>query len=194
MGRLFAYCRVSTSEQTTENQIVAIRNVGYDVIPSRVVSETVSGSTKAADREQFSNLVNHKLEAGDTLIVLKLDRLGRDNIDVQQTIQALSESGIKIVCLDLPVADLSSSEGKLMLQMFSAFAEFERNRIRERTAEGLARAKAEGKKLGRPFAIKTTILVQGCKSEGLSQSKTAQKLGLGLATVKRHWNINRASY
>ncbi|CAM3166082.1 recombinase family protein [Vibrio rarus] len=188
MGRVFAYCRVSTTEQTVENQIIAIRQAGFDILPSRVISETVSGSSKARDREQFSNLLDHKLEVGDTLIVLKLDRLGRDNIDVQQTIQALSDAQVKVVCLDLPVSDLSSSEGKLMLQMFSAFAEFERNRIRERTREGLERAKYEGKKLGRPAAIATTKLVQTCKSEGLSQSKTANQLGLGIATVKRHWN------
>lgn len=64
---------------------------------------------------------------------------------------------MKVVCLDLPVSDLASSEGKLMLQMFSAFAEFERNRIRERTKEGLERAKAQGKKLGRPEAHGTTV-------------------------------------
>ncbi|ROQ71903.1 recombinase family protein [Vibrio crassostreae] len=187
-GRIFAYCRVSTTEQTTENQILAIRQAGHNVINSRVISETVSGSTKATDREQFSNLLKHKLEIGDTLVVLKLDRLGRDNIDVQQTIDLLSKNGIRIICLDLPVADLSSPEGKLMLQMFSAFAEFERNRIRERTQEGLARAKLEGKKLGRPQAKATTHKVQGCKSLGMSQSKTAIHLHLGIATVKRHWN------
>ena len=139
-------------------------------------------------RGQFKTLVEHKLEAGDTLVVLKLDRLGRDNIDVQQTIERLKGLGVNLVSLDLPVADLTSSEGKLMLQMFSAFAEFERNRIRERTQEGLNRAKAEGKKLGRPEATGTTEKVQECKTKGLSQSVTAKALGLGIATVKRHWN------
>ncbi len=75
-----------------------------------------------------------------------------------------------------------------MLQMFSAFAEFERNRIRERTNEGIERAKAQGKKLGRPEARKTTLSVQEKKAEGVSQSKTAEELGIGIATVKRHWN------
>ncbi|HGF5158148.1 TPA: recombinase family protein [Vibrio parahaemolyticus] len=187
-GRIFAYCRVSTVEQTTENQILAIGNAGYEVEENRVISETVSGSVLAMERKEFKTLVDHKLESGDTLVVLKLDRLGRDNIDVQQTIDALTAKGIKVVCLDLPVADLSSSEGKLMLQMFSAFAEFERNRIRERTQEGLNRAKAEGKKLGRPVAKGTTENVQRCKADGLSQSATAKELGVGIATVKRHWN------
>ncbi|MFS2263094.1 recombinase family protein [Vibrio vulnificus] len=187
-GRIFAYCRVSTVEQTTDNQILAIRNAGYDVQESRVISETVSGSVRAMERKEFKTLVEHKLEAGDTLVVLKLDRLGRDNIDVQQTIEQLTAKKIKVVSLDLPVSDLSSAEGKLMLQMFSAFAEFERNRIRERTQEGLNRAKAEGKKLGRPAAKDTTANVQRCKAEGLSQSATAKELGIGIATVKRHWN------
>lgn len=186
--RLFSYCRVSTTEQSTENQIIAIRQRGYDVIESRVVSETVSGSVEAMKREKFKMLVEHQLESGDMLVVLKLDRLGRDNIDVQKTITMLGGRGIKVVCLDLPVADLSSAEGKLMLQMFSAFAEFERNRIRERTKEGLERAKVEGKKLGRPAAHATTTSVQAKKAEGLSQSKVAEALNLGIATVKRHWN------
>ncbi|HDY7818070.1 recombinase family protein [Vibrio vulnificus] len=187
-GRIFAYCRVSTVEQTTENQIIAIRNAGYEVEENRVISETVSGSVLAMERKEFKTLVEHKLESGDTLVVLKLDRLGRDNIDVQQTIEKLTVKGIKVISLDLPVADLSSAEGKLMLQMFSAFAEFERNRIRERTQEGLNRAKAQGKKLGRPAAKGTTENVQRCKEEGLSQSATAKELGIGIATVKRHWN------
>lgn len=186
--RIFAYCRVSTTEQTTENQVIAIRQKGYEVIDSRIVSETVSGSVEAIKREKFKMLINHKMEKGDMLVVLKLDRLGRDNIDVQSTINLLTDKGIKVVCLDLPVADLSSAEGKLMLQMFSAFAEFERNRIRERTREGLERAKSQGKKLGRPKATKTTAAVQAQKSEGKSQSKVAQNLGIGIATVKRHWN------
>jgi len=188
MSRIFGYARVSTTEQSTENQRLAIKNAGYDVPASRFVSETVSGGKQAMYREQFKLLVEHKLEAGDTLVVLKLDRLGRDNIDVQQTIQMLISKDIRVICLDLPVSDLSSSEGKLMLQLFSSFAEFERNRIRERTQEGLAKAKAEGKKLGRPEAKETTRKVLAKKSEGLSQSQVASALSLGIATVKRHWN------
>ncbi|PSW60724.1 resolvase [Photobacterium leiognathi subsp. mandapamensis] len=186
--RTFAYCRVSTTEQTTQNQIIAIRQKGYDVSDSRVVSETVSGSVEAMKREQFKMLINHQMETGDMLVVLKLDRLGRDNIDVQNTINLLTQKGVKVVCLDLPVADLSSAEGKLMLQMFAAFAEFERNRIRERTKEGIERAKVQGKTLGRPEARNTTIAVQAKKAGGLSQSNVAKELGISIATVKRHWN------
>lgn len=188
MSRTFAYLRVSTTEQTTENQKVAIAAAGYDINPTRIVSETVSGSVHAMNRPEFRNMVQNKLEAGDTLVVLKLDRLGRDNIDVQQTVDQLLTKGIRVVCLDLPVADLSSSEGKLMLQLFSTFAEFERNRIIERTQQGLARAKSEGKALGRPPALATQKAVQKAKSEGLSQSAASKALDVSLSTVKRYWN------
>lgn len=94
MSRTFAYCRVSTSEQTTENQIVAIRQAGYDILDSRVISETISGGVQAMQRKTFANMVTHKLEKGDRLVVLKLDRLGRDNIDVQQTIAMLVKKGL----------------------------------------------------------------------------------------------------
>ena len=75
-----------------------------------------------------------------------------------------------------------------MLQLFSSFAEFEKSRIRERTMEGLAKAKAEGKKLGRPEATETTLLVLEQRAKGLSQAKVAKLLGVSLPTVKRHWN------
>ncbi|EJR3606047.1 TPA: recombinase family protein [Vibrio vulnificus] len=189
-GRTFAYCRVSTADQETDNQVLTIRNAGYDILDSRFIVEVISGGTKASERPQFSNLLLHKLEAGDTLVISKIDRLGRDNIDVQTTVKRLCDMSVRVICLDLPIKDLSSAEGKMMLQMFSIFAEFERNRIKERTREGLARVKKQGKKLGRPKAVETTKRVQECKIEGMSQSKAAARLNLGIATIKRHWNID----
>ncbi|HDO1385697.1 TPA: recombinase family protein [Aeromonas veronii] len=186
--RTFFYCRVSTCEQSIETQVQALKARGYEVRADRVVSETISGGVQAMQRPEFVTLVEHKLESGDQLVVLKLDRLGRDNIDVQETIKMLMTKGVKVVSLDLPVQDLSSAEGRLMLQLIASFAEFEKSRIRERTAEGLRRVKAEGRKLGRPEAIKTFQSVQAAKSEGLSQSQVAERLTLSLATVKRHWN------
>lgn len=188
MGRTFAYCRVSTTEQDTSNQRLAIERAGYEIAPARVISEEISGSVQAMERPAFAALVDHKLEDGDTLVVLKLDRLGRDNIDVQQTIAALQDRGVRVVSLDLPAPDLTSANGKLMVQMFAAFAEFERNRIRERTREGLERAKAGGAKLGRPKATDTRRAVQEAKQDGCSQSQAAKRTGASLSTIKRHWN------
>jgi len=187
MSRVFAYSRVSTADQNNQTQFDTITAAGHEVKESRRVAEVVSGGVQAFQRPEFAKLVD-KLEEGDTLIVSKLDRLGRDNIDVQSTILTLAGRGIKVMSLDLPTSDLSSAEGKLMLQLFSAFAEFEKSRIAERTQEGLARARAEGKKLGRPEATKTTKVVQEHKISGYSQSQTAEASGLSLATIKRHWN------
>ncbi|OAT18676.1 putative resolvase [Buttiauxella gaviniae ATCC 51604] len=187
MSRIFAYCRVSTTEQTIENQITAIRKAGYEVDQDRVISEVVSGGVPAMSRKAFANMVNHSIEKNDVLVVLKLDRLGRDNIDVQQTITMLMKRNVKVISLDLPTNDLTSAEGKLMLQMFSAFAEFEKSRIIERTKEGLARAKQQGVRLGRPVATETRKIVREAQQQGLSQSQASKQLGLSIATVKRHW-------
>ncbi|WP_061009640.1 recombinase family protein [Vibrio sp. CUB2] len=185
-GRTFLYARVSTTEQTTENQVLAVRNRGYDIRDDRVISETVSGSVEAMKRKEFKNMIENKMEDGDTLVVLKLDRLGRDNIDVQTTINLLQSKGIKVVCLDLPHPDLSSTEGKLMMQMFAAFAEFERNRIRERTKDGLERAKSQGRVGGRPKAT-SKEQVLALKEDGKTQKQVAEILGIGIATVQRNW-------
>ncbi|OHY55853.1 recombinase family protein [Shewanella algae] len=186
--RTFAYCRVSTVEQNAETQAHQLKERIPELLDSRIISESISGGVAAMARPAFKNLVDHKLEAGDRLVVLKLDRLGRDAIDVLQTIQHLTSRGISVQSLDLPVSDLSTPEGKLLLSLMTAFAEFEKSRIVERTQEGLARAKAEGKKLGRPVAKGTTEAVKKAREQGLSQSKASEVLGLSLATVKRHWN------
>jgi len=136
------------------------------------------------ERKGFKAMVEHKLMEGDTLVVLKLDRLGRDNIDVQQTIDLLLKKGIRVHCLDLPTKDLSTSEGKLMLAMFAAFAAFEKDRIRERTIEGQARAKAQGKTIGRPSKVSPEKVAE-LRKGGLSISATAKQLSVSEATVKR---------
>jgi putative DNA-invertase from lambdoid prophage Rac len=184
-GRTFAYCRVSTADQTTENQTLAIKSAGYTLRANRVVSETISGSVPAMERPGFLSLLN-KMEEGDTLVVLKLDRLGRDSIDIQTTIQQLDDAGVRVVSLDLGNTDLTSGAGKLLMQVIAAVAEMERDRIRERTREGLARAKSEGVKLGRPVADDVTAQVLSYRSQGYSQSATATALGISVRTVKRH--------
>lgn len=186
MSRLFGYGRVSTEDQTTAQQLMVIQAAGYDVIPERFVTdENISGGVVAMQRPAFQNLVANKLENGDTLVISKLDRLGRDNIDLQTTIKALSAKGIKVIILDLPCPDLSSSQGKLMLQMFAAFAEFEKNRISERTKEALAKKKLDGVILGRPKADISKIAT--LKAGGMSQSQVAKELNLSISTVKRNW-------
>lgn len=185
--RTFAYCRVSTVEQSTDNQLMALEAAGYTFEPSRVVSEVVSGGVMAMEREGFRLLVEHKLEHGDKLVVLKLDRLGRDTIDVLSTIELLRDKDVAVESLDLRGVDLASPAGKLQLTVLAAVAEMEKGRIRERTREGLERAKASGKRLGRhPFDRLAEL--QELKAQGLSQGAVVKQMGVSLSTVKRNWN------
>lgn len=105
-----------------------------------------------AQREGFSKLLD-RMEKGDVLIVTKLDRLGRDAIDVSTTVAKLEEIGIRVHCQALGGVDLTSSAGKMTMNVINAVAQFERDLLIERTQSGLARAKAEGKSLGRPSAL-----------------------------------------
>lgn len=152
MTRVFAYGRVSTVDQTTDNQVAEIKAAGYQVDENRFVTEQVSGSTAASLRKGFSKL-KERLETGDTLVVTKLDRLGRDSIDVQQTIQWFKDQGIRLIVLQLGNLDITSSSGSLIVGVLSAIASFERELLIERTQAGLARAKAQGKKLGRKAKV-----------------------------------------
>ena len=149
MSRTFAYARVSSVEQNPENQIREIEAAGFAVEPHRVITETVSGSMAIAQREGFSRLLD-KMEKGDVLIVTKLDRLGRTASDVSITVAKLEDAGIRVHCLALGGVDLTSSAGKMTMNVINAVAQFERDLLIERTQSGLARAKATGKPLGRP--------------------------------------------
>lgn len=186
MPRTFAYVRVSTTGQTTENQIQEIEAAGFHVEPRRVVTETVSGSTPIAQRREFSKLMD-RLEAGDVLIVTKLDRLGRDAIDVSSTVMALAEIGVRVHCLALGGVDLTSSAGTMTMNVLNAVAQFERDLLIERTQAGLKRAKAEGKTLGRKASLseqqKQAVLDD--LAAGLSVSAIARKLGTSRQTVMR---------
>ena len=152
MPRTFAYVRVSTAGQTTENQIQEIEAAGFKVDPRRVVSETVSGSSAIEQRPGFLRLLD-RLEQDDVLIVTKLDRLGRNAIDVATTVAKLAEIGVRVHCLALGGVDLTSPAGRMTMGVINAVAQFERDLLIERTQAGLKRAKAEGAMLGRPATL-----------------------------------------
>ena len=95
MSRVFAYCRVSTLEQTTENQRREIEAAGFAVRPQRLVEEHISGSVAASERPGFARLLD-RMENGDVLIVTKLDRLGRNAMDVRKTVEQLAKSDIRV--------------------------------------------------------------------------------------------------
>ncbi|MDM0048615.1 recombinase family protein [Variovorax sp. J22R115] len=186
MSRLFAYCRVSTAEQTTDNQVAEIAAAGFSVTGSRVIGETVSGSMPASERRGFGKLLD-KLEAGDVLVVTKLDRLGRNAMDVRATVEALTGLGVRVHCLALGGVDLTSPAGKMTMGVIAAVAEFERDLLIERTQSGLARAKAEGKVLGRPSALSAAQLaeVRQRLSAGEAVAAIARALKTSRQTIMR---------
>lgn len=183
-SRVFAYARVSTVEQLTENQREQIAQAGYSITGKRFVEEKVSGSVAAMQRPGFVKLLD-RMEEGDTLVVTKLDRIGRDSIDVQQTVKLFSDRGIRLVVLQLGNLDLTSSAGALMVKVLAAVADFERDLIIERTQAGQARARAEGKHMGRPSKTsdeqKATIRQQ--LDQGISVSQVARDYGISRASV-----------
>lgn len=181
MSRVFAYCRVSTLEQHTENQRREIEAAGFAVKPQRLIEEHISGSVAARERPGFTRLLD-RMENGDVLIVTKLDRLGRNAMDVRKTVEQLAESGIRVHCLALGGVDLTSPAGKMTMQVISAVAEFEKDLLIERTHSGMARAKAAGKRFGRPPALNEE-----------QQRSVLERLNAGnsVSTVAREFNTSR---
>jgi putative DNA-invertase from lambdoid prophage Rac len=184
MSRVFAYARVSTVEQLTENQRGQIADAGYHVEPRRFVEEKISGSIPALLRPGFKKLLD-RMESGDTLVVTKLDRIGRDSIDVQKTVELFTELGIRLIVLQLGNLDLTSSSGALMVKVLAAVADFERELIIERTRAGQARARAAGTHMGRPS--KTTVeqrrTIRSRLVAGQTVSAVARDFKLSRATV-----------
>ena len=181
MSRVFAYCRVSTLEQTTENQRREIEAAGFAVRPQRIIEEYISGSVAASERPGFIRLLD-RMENGDVLIVTKLDRLGRNAMDIRKTVEQLAVSDIRVHCLALGGVDLTSPAGKMTMQVISAVAEFERDLLLERTHSGIARAKAAGKRFGRP-----SVLNDEQKSTVIARINT----GISISAIAREFNTTR---
>lgn len=186
MSRVFAYCRVSTLEQTTENQRREIEAAGFAIKPQRLIEEHISGSVAAGERPGFIRLLD-RMENGDVLIVTKLDRLGRNAMDIRKTVEQLATSDIRVHCLALGGVDLTSPAGKMTMQVISAVAEFERDLLLERTHSGIARAKAAGKRFGRPSVLtkEQQLTVIGRINAGISISAIAREFNTTRQTILR---------
>jgi DNA invertase Pin-like site-specific DNA recombinase len=179
---IFGYGRVSTKHQTTENQKLELHNAGFK-IDFWFEDTGISGKTPASLRPQFHELTQ-KIRDNETLVVSKLDRLGRDAIDVVQTVRKLAERNIRVVVMQLGNVELTSTAGKLLLMTLSCVAEMERDLLIERTQAGLARAKAEGKILGR--RPKTSLD---------ERTEIIHKLHMGesVSSLARKYEVSRAN-
>lgn len=172
---------MSTSEQTVENQKQQINDAGYCV--TRWFSdEAVSGAVKAAERPRFGELLDYVRE-GDTLIVIAIDRLGRNTIDVLSIVEMLQMKGVKVVSLREGF-DLSTPVGKAMLTMMAGLASLEKDLIAERRTAGIKRAQSEGKHCGRPNKA-TTEQVDELLAQGLSPAAVQDQLGISKASFYR---------
>lgn len=194
MSRIFVYARVSTIDQEPQNQLKEIEAAGFKVEPHRIITGTVSGSVAIAQRKGFARLID-KIEKGDILVVTKLDRLGRDAIDVTTTVSNLEKLGIKVHCLALGGVDLTSSAGKLTMGVINTVAQFERDLLIERTQAGLARAKSQGKILGRcPLLSKDQqAQVKEKINRGESVSSIAKFFKVSRQTIMRIRDLSNLS-
>ncbi len=184
MARTFLYARVSTAEQTTDNQSLEVQGAGFTILPRHVIAETISGSVPAEERPGFRTLLQ-KLDEGDTLVVTKLDRLGRNTTDVLGTVERLAGMGVHVHCLALKGVDLTSASGRLHMTVLAAVAQFERDLLIERTHAGLARARSEGKKLGRRDSLtpEQKAAIRSRLAEGVSARGLAKEYAVSHPTI-----------
>ena len=181
--RAAIYARVSTFDQEPENQLVELRRYaaarGWEA--REFVDHGVSGAKER--RPALDAMVaDAKRRRFDAVVVWRLDRLGRNLKHLITLIDEMQALGIAFVSLNEGI-DATTPAGKLQLHILAAIAEFERARIQERVRAGLARAKAQGKKLGRPVAKVPTDKLVGVSA--LSHADAAQLLGVSLSTIKR---------
>ena len=157
--RTYYYARVSTKEQNLDRQIAAFLALGAE--EREIITDKESG--KSLDRPGYQALKNVILRLGDTLVIKSLDRLSRNKVDIRNELQFFNDQGIRLKVIDLPTTMMDLPEGQswiiemvnnILIEVLGTIAEQERLTIRQRQAEGIAAAKAKGKKFGRP-AIKT---------------------------------------
>jgi len=183
------YVRVSTDRQTLVNQRQALQGAaerrGWDVV-AVYTDAGISGAKGRADQPGLDDMLKTAFKGRfDVVMAWSIDRLGRSLIDLLGTIQHLEACGVDLY-LDQQSIDTTTPTGRLMFQICGAFAEFERSMIRQRISAGLSRAKAQGKRLGRPKVPNAVeCRAQRHFAKGIGILKVAKTLGLGRGTVQR---------
>jgi DNA invertase Pin-like site-specific DNA recombinase len=174
--RLFGYARVSTSQQSLDVQVKALKAEG--VRGNRIFTDKESGCH--VDREGLQ-MLRLKVEEGDIILVKKLDRLGRDTADMIQLIKEFDAMGVSIRFMDDGIST-EGTMGKMVVTILSAVAQAERLRILERTNEGRQEAKAKGVKFGRkPTVDKAKVRL--LREQGVGATEIAKQLNIGRSTV-----------
>jgi DNA invertase Pin-like site-specific DNA recombinase len=177
-GQTIGYARVSTSHQDIELQERRLREAGAE----RLFSDHASGA--ADDRPGLAELVRYARD-GDTVLITKLDRLGRSLQHLLTILQQLAERGAAVRVLDQSInTDPSDPAGRLTLHVLGAVAEFERQLMRSRQQEGIAKAQAAGKFKGRVSRLDVAAILQRIEA-GIPQARIARELGVNASTIHR---------
>jgi DNA invertase Pin-like site-specific DNA recombinase len=177
MANIIGYARVSTADQDCSIQEAALRTAGATIVRS----EKRSG-TALKGRAELETILDF-LQAGDTLIVTRIDRLARSVADLERIVASVKAKGAFLQATEQPI-DTSSPAGTAFLQMLGVFAQFETALRRERQMEGITKAKAEGRYKGRPATV-DAARVREMHEEGVSPSEIARRLAIGRASVYR---------
>lgn len=189
-SRTYYYARVSSKEQNLDRQIAAF--VGMGAADRDIITDKESG--KNLDRKGYQALKNAMLRRGDTLVIKSLDRLSRSKADIKNELQYFKDNGIRLKVLDLPTTLMEYPDGQewvfdmvnnILIEVLGAIAEQERVTIHQRQAEGIAAAKAKGKHLGRPKAVKpdnwNEVIFQW-KSGAITAKKAMELTGVKRST------------
>ncbi len=187
--RVAIYARVSTDEQTAENQVRELTawadRAGHEII--HIYDDNgISGAKSREYRKEFDKLLKGAVRREfDIVAALSVDRLGRSLQDLIGFLQELHGAGVDLY-LHQQALDTSTPSGRAMFQMMGVFAEFERSMISERVKSGLARAKSNGKILGRPKVSKQReAQILKLREDGMGILKIGKELGVGTSTVQR---------
>ena len=187
MKKIAIYARVSTDKQSVENQLIELRAVaersGYEIV-SEYLDEGISGAKSRQDRPALNAMLKAATQRKfDLVMCWSIDRLGRSLQNLVEILNELQSLKVDLMFLQQGL-DTSSASGRMMFSVFGALAEFERNLIRERVCSGIARAKRNGVKLGRPSVMNDSMVsaVRLLKERGMSVRNISKELKCGVGT------------
>ena len=196
MNRCAIYSRVSTDDQTTENQLLILRDIAEKkglIVAQEFTDEGVSGAKGRDQRKGFDRLIKGAVKKEfDTILVWSVDRLGRSLQDLVSFLNDVHSVGCDLYIHQSGI-DTSTPSGKMMFQMCGVFAEFERGMIRERVVAGQKRAVSQGKHIGRPTKMNPEMeqKIIEMKEGGLGVQRIAKSLGVGCGTIYKTLKQNR---
>ena len=187
-GTRIGYTRVSTVSQTIDQQNAALTAAGV----TRTFSDVMSGARD--DRPGLAALLEYVRE-GDTVVVWKLDRLGRNPLHILETVKALTDRGVRLVSTTDGI-DSSTAAERMVIGVLASLAEFERELVKERTALKRETSRANGTKFGRPRKVddpEHIATAKRMKADGHTGKDIARYLGVGRATLYRYLSDDRAA-